>query len=322
MTLEQVALGSAPVLFSDLAKTALRPLAREVQNRLTALGLLDPVIEGNVTNAFKPAVEQDGLWGPATEAMLRLFGRLARLEVDNALSRDVAGKLLTLDSEAFLPLRLEPEAGDTAQALLGKRILRYIQRAGYWIARAPGMWNVVYIEGVDANGGRNGDADNGWNDRRLLIRVGVGGVPQIGLNAEATTEPCRAFARTAVAKARKGAARIAFGQYKAWRMGFHKRPGHVALQQCDRLRVHRDLDGNGLRIGDAVYVQAGLGINQHSTREGFTGRTVDRWSEGCLVGRLWQEHLDFIRLLREDVRYVIDPNYVFMSTVINGDHLG
>jgi hypothetical protein len=88
------------------------------------------------------------------------------------------------------------------------------------------------------------------------------------------------------------------------------------------LRVHRDIDKNGLRNAtDPIRIGSGYAINQHSTNADFTPAYVDRYSAGCLVGRRYRWHLSFMQLLRQDIRYVMNKGYMFMSTIIDGDDL-
>src|SRR5512143_1379825 len=48
-----------------------------------------------------------------------------------------------------------------AQAMLGTH---------QWVNRHPDCVNVVYVEGVDADGTANDDAPNAFNDLRLILR--------------------------------------------------------------------------------------------------------------------------------------------------------
>lgn len=308
-------------------------LAQEVQNKLTALGLLDPFIPAtSVEQAFAPAGSH-----PNTSSLevyqetfdaLKFFGRLTNIPIGGAFTRELAEKILNADPETFLPLQLSETGTESDSDRLAKRILRFMQQNGYWIARSPEMLNIVYLEGANENGLKNPDLDDEWNDRRIIIRVNAGGVPQILLNVEATTEPTKEFARTDKAKKRGesrpgaqdgGVSRVAFGQYKAWRMGFHQgKQWHPALRQAGPLRIFRDRNADGLR-NDVVTIENGIGINQHSTRPNETFRRVGNWSEGCLVGRHWSDHENFLAWLQTDIRYVQNSNYLFMSTVLNGE---
>lgn len=306
------------------AELKTRPaLLLEIQNKLLALGLLDPVIAGSEKQEFKPAATQDGQFGPSTQTMIELFGEMTNIPVGGAFTWKLAERLLAVQTVDFLPLHLTEAPGDTASTILAKRILRFLQQKGYWIARAPSMYNIVYIEGANADGRRNPDPDNAWNDRRIVIRAGAGGVPEIVLNVAATTEPSIAFAKTTTAKNRQGVARIAFGQYKAWSMGFHQRskrgPNHPALTQTGLVRVHRDLNADGRRTGDKIFVGNEFGINQHSTSTITVPLEVGQWSEGCLVGQVWSEHEKFLALLQKDARYIRNDGYRFLTAVLDGD---
>jgi hypothetical protein len=105
-------------------------------------------------------------------------------------------------------------------------------------------------------------------------------------------------------------------------MGFHLSAKygltHPCLKQFSPVRLHRDLNADGSRLNDKIVVEL-AGINQHSTRAGQTFQRVGNWSEGCLVGRHWAEHENFLKFLQKDIRYVQNKDYVFMTAVLNGD---
>ena len=203
-------------------------------------------------------------------------------------------------------------------------ILDYLRHKRYTVDTQPGHLNIVYIEGLNPDGTLNTDAIDGWNDLRLVIDHDSDGQPICRLCHVATTEPGKAPTFSATAQKRGGVARIAFGQYKAWRVGFHKQSkhgkNHPALVQAAPVSVHRDANRNGIRDGrDNVHVGR-FGINQHSTQPGYRGNSVGFFSEGCLVGYLWEEHVNgFMPLVKADARYLADPDYLFVTTIIAGD---
>lgn len=202
---------------------------------------------------------------------------------------------------------------------LANQVLLYMRSKGYEVATGLGEYNIVYLEGADPDGRHNADLPDGWNDRRLLIRTDADGTVRLALNTAATTEPGLAATKSTAARRRGGVARIAIGQHRAWRMGWHKNLiTQPALVQCAPLPVHRDYNQDGKRTGDRLDVGL-FGINQHGTRPGIVPGKVGRWSEGCMVGQIWQEHLAFIDLLHTDLRYQVDPQFVFTATVIDGD---
>lgn len=198
------------------------------------------------------------------------------------------------------------------------KIVAYMAVKNYQINKNPGCCNIVYIEGVNEDGTPNKDLLDGWNDRRMVILF-ENGAPVIVHNVEATTEPGAAATFSKAAKQRGGVARIAFGQFFAWQMGYHKRsPHHPALVQAAPLPVHRDANQDGKRPRDPMF-EGIFGINQHGTKPGAKITNVGTWSEGCLVGRDWAKHIEFITLLRQDPRYQKDQKYIWCTTVINGD---
>lgn len=220
-------------------------------------------------------------------------------------------------------MNLQPNDTDTPGVILAKRLLRYMRAKGYEIFTGPGELNIVYVEGMNPDGGQNVDTPDVWNDLRCVIDF-VGDEPRLLIAHVATTEPGRAATFSTGAKNRGGVARITFGQYTAWRMAFHnvRKNGknHPALVQVMPLPVHRDKNRDMKRTGDNIHIGY-FGINQHSTRPGYTGGNVGTWSEGCLVGMMWSEHLEFIRLCRTDPRYIANPDFIFTSAVLPGNEV-
>ena len=220
MTLRQIASGAPAVALALIGGD--RTLAIQTQERLAAHGILDP-----------PA---DGSFGPVSLWAIAQFLRKVGLTGQTTLDRAAAAALLA--EEPAFPLR--------APDSLAGRIVRAVQAAGHWLARHPDCINIVYVEGMDADGSANTDAPNVFNDLRLVFRVNRAGNPDLIEIWEATTEPGKHY--TLIEKLDpRGAARIAFGQYKAWSVGTHMagRPtAHEALVQTAPIRVFRDLNAD------------------------------------------------------------------------------
>lgn len=292
--------------------------AMELQTRLTRLGILDPAFKGDKTTPFGPDSQPDGVIGTMTRNAIFEFCQLAKLPYsDRLLTVELVERLVKAEPGSFLPVGFDNRLLDKQSTRLARRILRCMRDKGYWIARSPNAYNIVYIEGVDANGKENADTFDQWNDRRIVIRIQPGGKPEIVINEQATTEPGKFYTVNPVNP--QGAARIAFGQYKAWVDGLHqgKQP---ALVQRGEVRVHRDLDQNGKRSKtDPIDIGDWFGINQHSTDPNFTPQLVGKYSAGCLVGQNYSAHLKFLATVRKDFRYRLNKSYAFVTTVLAGD---
>ncbi len=292
MTLDELAAGERPIALALIGADV--TLTREVQQRLGRIGLLDPVVDGE----FGPV----SLW--AMTQFLRKIGRAGQPYLDGAAARLLLGD----EADGLFPVH-------RSDGFTG-RIVQSMQRQGFWLNRHPECVNIVYIEGIDPDGTPNSDAPNAFNDLRLILRVNRAGNPVIVDAWEATSEPGRHY--TLVEKLDpNGAARIAFGQYKAWSVGTHMagRPSaHEALVQTRPIRVHRDLDQDFERAGDRVF-EGMFGINQHW---GFDLPKADigRASAGCLVGRTRSGHRAFMAIVRSDPRFVVNNSYRFMTTVM------
>lgn len=305
---------------SDLGLPANVLLTEEVQTQLCDLGMLDPVIGGDEHTPFRPVRKTDGKLGVNTRNALLAFHHYAQLPyVDNLLAPEFFHLLENARPDTLFPIQFDDHPEDDQQTRLAKRVLLRMQQKGYWIARAPDMLNIVYVEGVDADGTPNADRLNEWNDRRMVIRIRPDGRPEMMANDQATTEPGRFYTMNPLN--RLGVARIAFGQYKAWVDGAHK-GFQPALVQRGPLRLHRDLNRDGHRDpSDPIVVGDSFGINQHSTAPNLTPAFVDKFSAGCLVGRRYRWHLSFMQMVRQDIRYALNKGYVFISAVLDGTEL-
>jgi len=198
-----------------------------------------------------------------------------------------------------------------------EHIIAFCERKGYIFFKNPGELNILYVEGMNPDHSLNPDRLDGWNDLRLVIDF-QSGRPRLLFLQVATTEPGRAATLSDAAKKRGGVARITFGQHlECWQIGKHK--GTPALVQVGNILVHRDKNRDGIRTRDPI--AAATGINQHGTSLAFKGKNVGTWSEGCLVGLIYIEHLRFIALLKTDPRYIADPKFKYSSIILPGDAL-
>jgi hypothetical protein len=280
---------SLPMIGADKA------LATDVQTRLAAIGVLDP-----------PA---DGAFGPVSHwALAQVIKRLG-VTGTPVLDRWLAQALIdAAASGALYPLK--------TPASLEGRLVKAMLAANQWVARHPDCVNVVYVEGMDADGAVNDDAPNVFNDLRVVLRVNRAGNPEIVERWDATTEPGKYY--TSVQKVDpRGAARIAFGQYKAWSVGTHRAgtpTAHEALVQTAPISVFRDLNEDFERQGDPE-VEGLFGINQHWGYD-LPKSDIGRASAGCLVGRTKSGHRAFMALCRADPRYVANNSYRFMTAVM------
>jgi len=204
---------------------------------------------------------------------------------------------------------------------LADKLIRYATAKQWHIDTRPGVPNIFYIEGSNADGTPNADKPDGWNDRRIVVVFDTFGKPWCSLNGAATTEPGVSSTNSKAAQKLGGVARIQFGQFRVWRNGYHKGDkAHRALVQVLPLDVHRDFNRDGKRTGDKI--GPATGINQHGTRPGINSKKVGGYSAGCLVGQYWATHLDFMDIMDSHPDYIADKNYLYYTAVINGDEFG
>lgn len=353
MTLSAFSNGTHTLSFTELLRKSNDNLVHEelvknVQSALTNLGgelvgLLDPGMERFGLDSYRPKAEPDGILGRESRNALKSYGNMVGIQIGNELTPQIARALISPNPAVFPPLKVQPSAADTPEQAFAKRILRHMMAKKYWIARHPDMLNIVYVEDAAMDGTPLPNTDDAWNDRRILIRILADGSPDMVLNVEATTEPNKAYAKQCIDNQAlqnhpdpnmrrsfdpdlpKAAARIAFGQYKAWEMGWHnwgRRSQQPALHQEMPVLVFRDKDASGTRNKGIDDIEEGVYfINQHSTSRSFRRNKVGPWSRGCLVGRFFSEHERFLALLKTDVRYVNNPLYRFITAVLNGDEV-
>jgi hypothetical protein len=195
------------------------------------------------------------------------------------------------------------------------RIIKTMKTLGYKVFE-DGELNIVYVEGIDPDGEPNSDNPNLWNDLRTIIKVIDGNAQFLG-KWRATTEPGNYYTHNPMNPG--GAARIAFGQYKAWQVGTHgnSQPHEALVQSGGAVKVHRDLNKDFVRTGDKVN-EGYYGINQHW---GYDQSEVGRASAGCLVGQSRDGHREFMAIAKTDTRYRENSKYVFWSTVLDGSQL-
>ena len=293
MTLEQIANGTAlPMALALIG--ADKVLARQVQQRLAHIGLLDP--------------PTDGQFGAVSQWAMQTF--LRKIGTPNKAALDLeAGRALLLPSaDALFPVK--------SPSTLAGRVVKAMQARGFWLNRHPDCLNIIYIEGLDLDGQPNVDTPNKFNDLRLLLRVNRAGNPEIVGLWEATTEPGTYYTKIKKLDPR-GAARIAFSQCKSWVVGTHnqsKPSGHEALVQSSDVKVYRDLNEDFERDGDKTFVGI-FGINQHWGFD-LPVNAVGNASAGCLVGRTKQGHREFMTMLKQDPRYLASRGYRFMTAVM------
>ena len=289
MTLDELANGATLALVSLGGD---KPLAREVQKRLCKLGLLDPPV--------------DGAFGPVSHWALAAFRERAGLAETPLLDRALAEALLSATAQSLFPIR-------PVVSLAGSVVTAMTER-NHWLCRHPKAVNIVYVEGVNADGKPNGNRPNAFNDMRLLIRFREDGVPELAGAWEGTSEPGRYYVEIQPLDPR-GAARIALGQFKAWSVGTHGGSApHEALVQTAAITVHRDLNQDYQRADDQTCVGL-FGINQHWGFDMARG-DIGKASAGCLVGRTKAGHREFMALCKNDARYAVSKGYRFVSTVL------
>lgn len=328
------------MLFEQLNTAPLREMATKIQIELISRGFLDPNFVMTRDTPAQPNFSKlgtgqigavsfnvpvaDGIVGVETSTAINRFadaiGPVMGFKHEPGIITPELIDLLLGDATRHLfPIVTADQPRDDPQTLFVRKVIRFMIKREYFIALGPDVLNIVYIEGVDGDGRENADEMNFWNDRRLVFRIGDDGNPIVMMNVAATTEPGKYYTQNPLNPL--GAARIAFGQYKAHCIGLHNGQ-QPALVQRGKIRVHRDINRDGKRsANDPIVIGSGWGINQHSTRPGEPPKLVGKYSAGCLVGQSYSEHMSFIGLCKQDIRFKNNAGYLFPTAVISGTEL-
>lgn len=196
------------------------------------------------------------------------------------------------------------------------RVVRAAEAKGAILDKGEGEVNIIYIEGCNYDLTPNGNEPDKWNDLRTIIKF-QSGVPTVSGKWQATTEPGTYFTEHRLNE--RGAARIALGQFKAWKVGFHRQNHEALVQTGDVVTVFRDDNEDYKREGD-VTDTGYFGINQHWGYD-ISEDSIGNASAGCLVGRTKQGHREFMALVKQDVRYQADKKFIFPTTIIEQSSL-
>ena len=259
---------------------------RAIQTVLIRCGYLDP-----------PA---DGGFGKVTKWALRAFAERAGVTPSDTITPELRTALAQAQ-----PLPLTP-----GNDLIGK-IVKAMQRNNYWIARHPDCVNIVYIEGMDADGSPNDNRNNVFNDVRMVFRVKANGVPEILGQWEATTEPSRKYTLEPMNPG--GAFHIKFGQYKAWIAGVYHT--HEALRQAGEIEGYRDPHKTFKRDFNYPVHGSDFGVHHHWGYD-LPHDNMGNSSAGCLVGRSTEGHKKFMSTVLDDARHQANPTYRFMAAIM------
>jgi hypothetical protein len=194
------------------------------------------------------------------------------------------------------------------------------QLYGAQLSRTPGTGNLVYGEGMNEDGSWNGNPIDKWNDRRLIIAwSGYDGYPVIIGNWPATTTVGFFYDVAHPLHPERGAPLIAWGQQACWQIGIHHPGGqHEALVQTGgRVECYFDPDRVFQRYGQTE--KGWWGINHHGPGTNHpvaNPDSVEGYSAGCLVAQTMAAHRASMALLKTDVRYLGNQQYIFDATVI------
>jgi len=262
----------------------------------------------------------DGLFSPiSTSAMLEfqdvMSPKINGLSTEKGFLGKITAKALIETSPDEVPPRLI----DLSKNDIAAKIIKYMQSKRYQISTEEQNYNIVYVEGMSENLALNNNKPNEFNDVRVVLEI-VKSVPTIVGKWEGTTEPGTHYTINPINP--DGAVRIAFGQYKSWRVGTHVSSGadpHEALLQVEDVSVFRDKNKDMIRTGDKLFTGL-FGINQNWGFD-LPRNNIGFASAGSLVARTRAGHREFMKIIKQDKRFMLSSSYTFLTTIIPGDEL-
>lgn len=199
--------------------------------------------------------------------------------------------------------------------MLLNKLVRYMEATGYEVFKGNKQFNLIAIEGCNPDTFElNNDEPDKYNDCFNVIEF-VNNEAVLKFSVYCTTEPGSWYTENPMSD--KGAARIKFGQYKSWKIGYHK--NQYALVQEAPITVFRDLNKDGYRTGDKE--DTGIfGVDIHTTNsDNNETNSIGRWSAGCIVVANKSSFSNIMQLLQTDSRYTADNDFLFTLTVIDGE---
>lgn len=304
-----------PILLEDIPSSP--ELIQQFNYKLAYLGLLDPEFVVDVKTKPGPVPIRPSQskfyrkWTLDSLTALRQWLALQQtpLSDNDHLTIEQLSSLFKAEPVEMYPADTYPDT------MLAFSIAQRMIREGFYINRGLGI-NTAYMEGVSMDGIVNADKANEWNDLCVWFTVAPNGCLRFLGKARCTTEPGRFY--TVNPLNNKGAARIAFGQYKAWVEGLHKNI-QPALVQAAGLKVYRDTDRSMTRSAkDTIEIVNAAGINQHTTGPRIKAALVGKYSAGCLVKEDYDTHLSWLNQVRQDYRYVGNKRYLHIAAIMAG----
>ena len=199
-------------------------------------------------------------------------------------------------------------------ATLAEQVARVCCDRGYPLDKQE--YNIIGIAGLypcDRSGayGRSNQPDL-WNDS-IGILAWSGSEWRFVCLFRGTIEPGAHYTRNPLNPG--GCAVLDFGLHeKLWAFGKHR--GYEALVQVGVARLMRDRNRNHQR-DDAISFEKHRGVNLHSTRPGFNGGSIGKFSAGCCVIRDWDESLAFNRHMKQSPQYKQRPRRNFDGRLLD-----
>jgi hypothetical protein len=279
---------------------------KAIQDQLIRIGLLDP-----------PA---DGRWGSLSGSAARAFNRVVH--------GDDRGDQLTQDALKALPsfpgfkdLDYKPKDPSNSEHLIAVKCIKRMVALGAHISISMGSDKpahiIFHVTGINPDGTKNNNRINHWNDLRFVVEVSRSGIVNVKLCRLATCEPGLHWIRNPMNKA--GTFRIRFDrQWFAWVVGRHGSKQYPALVQAGEVEGYRDSNRDGSWSGEALMSGNYMGINIH---HGYNSELVGQMSAGCQVAKSVAGHEEFMRLCRNDRRYIANNGYRFGNISLDGSKI-
>lgn len=174
-----------------------------------------------------------------------------------------------------------------------KQIEQLAKRKGFPFFTAPFDLNVWGI--------RNPRAHTNLFDDTIIVAYKDSAYNNRVFACPATTDPGRFYLENPMDKS--GCAYLRPGYYKGlWIYGKHK--GKIALVQRAPISVDRLTFTAGTVINRVTSPSSIIGLDLHPASEIVDSSIVDKWSAGCQVVQIYDDHIYIMALVQKQIKFV------------------
>lgn len=242
------------------------------------------------------------------DANIKSWGKQA-LAAQNSFKGDNQIDILDYDGLCLLLPEVKPASIKPSDNFT-ENIINELLRQGFFISRGENRNNIIYIRGCNLDGTQNNNSNHTYNDLRLILIVEHDGYTYIKNRWMCAIDFGERQIRNY--QTNKELFQVVIPQQTwAWIIGLNVVSDcyQEGLAQVRPIAIYKISDN-----GDIIQDYKNLGINQYGGNIGKIGR----YCAEPLAGEGVKQHEEFIDILKTDVRYLVNKNYVFATSFLDG----